>query len=311
MGLPSAGVFLFARVLPVIRRLYALEPFDLIHAHGPLPCGHAAKLVSQELGIPYVVTVHGLDAYATNQVKGMSGNWCKRASQMVYRSARRVICISERVREEVLREATVHVDCAVVYNGVDPELFFPTQEPSATAPTVLSVGNLIAVKGHELLLRAVAAVHSCPDLRCEIVGEGPERTRLVELAAQLGIADRVVFVGRQPRKSVAQALARCTIFALPSRYEGLGCVYLEAMSAEKPVIACRGQGIGEIIRSGENGWLIAPDNVSELTYALTKLLGDRALRAWLGNAARCTVLEGFTIAHQAECLVRVFRESAG
>jgi glycosyltransferase involved in cell wall biosynthesis len=104
-------------------------------------------------------------------------------------------------------------------------------------------------------------------------------------------------------------MRRCTIFALPSRYEGLGCVYLEAMSAGKPVIGCREQGISEIIQHGSNGFLVGPDNKRELTLALEMLLRDEPRRRNLGSAARDTVLERLTLAEQAESLARIYRES--
>src|SRR5947209_12522584 len=102
-GLPTAGAFLFARIVGLVRELHRSQPIDLIHAHAPLPCGHAAMLLSAELGVPYVVSVHGLDAFSTNQVSGRAGEWCRRISQRVYRSSRRVICISEHVREQIGR----------------------------------------------------------------------------------------------------------------------------------------------------------------------------------------------------------------
>jgi glycosyltransferase involved in cell wall biosynthesis len=104
-------------------------------------------------------------------------------------------------------------------------------------------------------------------------------------------------------------MRRCTVFALPSRHEGLGCVYLEAMSAGKPVIGCRGQGIAEIIQHGSNGFLVGPDKEKELTLALAMLLRDEPRRRNLGAAARDTILERLTLAHQAESLARIFRES--
>jgi hypothetical protein len=87
-GLPSAGAFLFGRLVSQVRKLHASQHIDLIHAHGPLPCGHAAMLLSAELNIPYVVSVHGLDAFSTVQVSGRAGAWCRRISQRVYRSSR-------------------------------------------------------------------------------------------------------------------------------------------------------------------------------------------------------------------------------
>jgi teichuronic acid biosynthesis glycosyltransferase TuaC len=311
-GLSSAGAFLFARLLPEIRRLHASHPVDLIHAHSALPCGHAASLLSRELKIPFVVTVHGLDAFSMRQVEGRAGRWCAGVSQSAYRSASRVICVSEKVREQVIAGAAGPVNTTVLYNGVDPQMFSPP-EHEADALAVLSVGNLIPIKGHDLLLRAFAAiqnrlsVHSSA-LSLEIVGDGPERLRLLKLVQELGITAKVQFRGRQSRREVADAMRRATVFVLPSRYEGLGCVYLEAMSAGKPVIACQGQGIEEVIRPAVNGCLIAPDDLQGLTDTLETLLQQTELRRKIGNAARRTILQGFTLEKQAERLVTLYRE---
>jgi teichuronic acid biosynthesis glycosyltransferase TuaC len=310
IGLPTAGAFLFARIVGKVRELKRSQRIDLVHAHGPLPCGHAAMLLSAELKVPYVVSVHGLDAFSTEQVHGRVGQWCRRISQRVYISSRRVICISERVRERVLEGVERGCRTSVVYNGVDPELFSPGDVPSSNALVILSVGNLIPIKGHDLLIRAIAQLlPEFSSLRLEIVGDGPERSRLHALSRQLGIEDRVCFLGRQSRRDVASAMRRCTLFALPSRFEGLGCVYLEAMSTGKPVVGCRGQGIAEIVQHGANGFLVGPDNEKELTLVLAMLLRDEKLRGNLGTAARDTILDRLTLAGQAGSLARIYRES--
>jgi teichuronic acid biosynthesis glycosyltransferase TuaC len=308
-GLSSSGAFLFASVVGAIRKLHHRRPIDLIHAHGALPCGHAASLLSREFGIPYVVTVHGLDAYSTNQVRGVAGHWCQRVSRMVYQDARRVICISERVRQEVAARGDFSTE--VVYNGVDTERFAPTQEVETADPVILSIGDLIPIKGHDLLLRAIAELRKqIPSVRCEIVGDGPQRENLSKLAAELQIADRVVFLGRLKRKQVAEKLRRCTIFALPSCYEGLGCVYLEAMASGRPVVACIFQGIGDVIQNGENGFLVEPGNLRQLTSTLSTLLADPTLRRRIADAGQCTVDRKFTLRYQAEHLARIYAECA-
>lgn len=104
-------------------------------------------------------------------------------------------------------------------------------------------------------------------------------------------------------------MRRCSVFVLPSRNEGLGCAYLEAMSCDKPVIACCGQGIDEVIEHGENGWLIPVDGLEQLVQGLAVLLGSSELRARIGIAARQTVLEKLTLSHQAEHLARIYREA--
>ena len=311
LGLPTAGALLFARIVASVRELQRSHPIDLVHAHGPLPSGHAAMLLSAELGLPYVVSVHGLDAFSTKQVGGRAGEWCRRISQRVYRNSRRVICISEHVREQVLEGTGPSCRTSVVYNGVDVNLFSPGGDAASSEPIVLSVGNLIPIKGHEVLIRAVAAIAGeFPALKLEIIGQGPELFRLQNLANQLQIAECVRFLGRQSREQVAAAMRRCTVFALPSRYEGLGCVYLEAMCVGKPVIGCRGQGIAEIVQHGINGFLVGPDNERELSLALAMILHDESRRRNLGAAARNTILERLTLEEQAQNLARIYRESA-
>ncbi len=308
IGLASSGAFLYASLISKVRKWHRSQRIDLIHAHAALPCGHAAVLLSRELKIPCVVTVHGLDVFFDNQVRGYAGQWCRRVAQFVYGSASRVICISDKVANKLVDGAAGRVNTRRVYNGVEPEMFFPAPIDSLSN-TILSVGNLIPIKGHELLLRALATIlPHYPQFSCEIIGDGPERNRLTRLAADCNIAGQVRFLGRQSREQVANAMRRCVLFALPSRYEGLGCVYLEAMCSEKPAIACRGQGIDEIIRHGSNGWLIDPGNLQQLIAALAILLQNLTLRRQMGEAARRTILQNLTSAHQATQLAAVYRE---
>ena len=182
IGLASAGAFLYANLISRVRKLHRSQPIDLIHAHAALPCGHAAALLGRELRIPFVVTVHGLDAFFINQVSGYAGECCKRVAQFVYRSASQVVCISDKVCDQVLQGAAGPVRTALIYNGVDPQMFSPIHyEPES--PTILSVGNLIPIKAHELLLQAIAAIRErYPNLSCEVIGDGPERPRLAKLA---------------------------------------------------------------------------------------------------------------------------------
>ena len=308
-GLASSGAFLYSRLASSVRALHARDHIDLVHAHGALPCGHAASLLFREFGIPYVVSVHGLDAYSTNQVKGMAGRWCERVSSMTYKSARTVICVSEHVREEVNKGGPLSTE--VVYNGVDTNVFHPAQDARSSGPLILSVGDLIPSKGHDILLRAVAALRSeFPGLVCEIVGKGRERDNLAQLARDLGIDDRVSFQGRLSRRQVAERMQGCSVFVLPSSYEALGCAYLEAMACGTPVVGCRGQGIEEIVQSGTNGFLVEQCDVRGLTEVLSRLLRGPDLRQQIAVQAHRTVHQHLTIRKQAENLSRIYTECA-
>jgi len=309
LGLSSAGKLLYIRLLARVQRLHRRKPIDVIHAHAALPCGQAAALLSRRLSIPFVVTVHGLDVFHTCFLTGVPAVWRKNASLEVYRAARTVICISGKV-QEILKAGTPETRSAIVHNGVNPTLFAPS--PAGLQPValeILIVGNLIRSKGHELVLQALADLRpEFPQLRCRVIGEGPDRARFESLARNLGIAPQVEFVGRQNRSMVAEGMRRCSIFVLPSRNEGLGCVYLEAMSCGKPVIGCSGQGIDEVIEHAKNGWLIPADGLQELVQGLGALLRSPELRARLGNAARQTTLESFTLSHQARQLASIYRQ---
>src|SRR5271157_1348758 len=258
LGLSSAGKSLYVRLLRRVQKLHGTKPIDLIHAHAALPCGHAAALLSKRLNIPFVVTLHGLDVFNTCFTGGRPAVWRRKVSMDVYRAARTIICISGKMQDVLKAGTTAQIRSTVVHNGVNPILFSPNLVASASSdPEILMVGNLQRSKGHELVLQAIAKLQpSFPKLRCRIIGEGRDRAQFQALAGGLGIASQVQFVGRQSRSEVAEAMRRCSVFALPSRNEGLGCVYLEAMSCAKPVIACRGQGIEEVIEHEKNGWLI-------------------------------------------------------
>lgn len=306
LGLATAGKFLAAGIRDAVVASHGRQPFDLVHAHGALPCGHAAAILGQELKIPFVVSVHGLDAFSTRQGGPILAGWCHKNSAAVYRHAHAVICVSDKVRQQITRDMPART--VVIYNGVDAELFSPMAVPDAGL-TILSVGNLIPTKGHALLLRAFADISSrFPACRLEIIGEGSERERLVRLARDLGITNLVTFRGRQSREAVAQAMGACALFALPSSYEGLGCVYLEAMASGKPAIGCRGQGIDEIIEDGKNSFLISPGNQAELAEYMRILLINEDFRHRIGSAARQRILQGYTLEHQADRFAQLYQE---
>jgi glycosyltransferase involved in cell wall biosynthesis len=311
LGLSSAGQLLYARLLRRAGKLHGVKRIDVIHAHAALPCGHAAALLSKRLNIPFVITLHGLDVFNTCFLSGRPAAWRRKVSVDVYRAARTVICISGKVRD-VLKAGTPAETCStVVYNGVNPSFFTPNlAEVGKLDPEILIVGNLLRNKGHELVLRAIANLRSSfPQLRCRIIGEGPDRAVFEALARELGIARRVRFEGRKSRVEVANAMRACSVFALPSRCEGLGCVYLEAMACCKPVIACQGQGIDEIVQHGKNGWLIPVDGLDELAQGLSTLLRSPEICSRLGASARETVLNGLTLSHQAQRLAQVYGDA--
>lgn len=317
-GLASTGRLLFWRLRKRVQALHHRNPIHVLHAHAALPCGEAARLLGRELGIPFVVSVHGLDAYLTEQISGAPGQRCALVCERVYRDAARVVCISEQVREQVIAGSPGLRTAGVIYNGVDPVVFCPPRNPCSGDPVLASVGSLIPIKGHDVTLRAMSELSTeFPKLRARIVGEGIELARLRSLARELGVSDRVEFLGRRTRAEVAELLRASDIFVLPSRYEGLGVAYLEAMASGLPVIAYRGQGIQEVIRHNDTGLLMVERTAEgaprALAAILRTLLKNPEIRETMGKAARQAVISGYTLRHQAEGLLQVFKSviSAG
>lgn len=307
---PIAGAFLFARVVSELRALHRTQSIDLLHAHGLLPCGHAAMLLNRELSIPYVVSAYGVDELPTSQNSSRVQKWRHRIAQRVCAQSRRVVCASEHLREQTLEKTVRTCRTSVVYPGIDPDLFSPSPEESDAPITVLTGGNLTQSGGQDLLIRATATLlQEFPTISLEIVGDGPERSRLNALVRDLNLVNRVRFLGHTSRSEVADSLKRCMLFALPSRSEGIECMHLAAMSSGKAVIGCRGQGISEIIQHGANGFLVGPDNEKELTLAIGMLLREPQRRRTLGAAARDTILERLTVEQQVENLARIYREA--
>ena len=181
------------------------------------------------------------------------------------------VCISEYLRDKFGNERTLVLnECSVMRHDIAP------RSGEGVAGLVLYVGRLMAEKGVETLLRAIALV---PAARLAIVGGGAERPRLEALARELGIEMRVDFRGGVADRSVLAAIFReAALFVLPSHSEGLGCVLLEAMAAGVAIVATSVGGIPELIENEVNGLLVPAADVRALADAIARALEDSELR---------------------------------
>lgn len=206
---------------------------------------------------------------------------------------------------------------AMIYSGVEPG------EPPAVdraevreafgwppdAPLVLFAGRLMPQKGVDVLVAALDLLqHVRPDVRTLIAGDGPLRSELEETAHAFTLDEKVKFLGH--RNDVPRLLAAADLLVLPSRYEGLPNVVLEAMAYRKPVVATAAPGTTELVKDGETGLLVPVDDANLLARALRTLVDDADLRQRLGEAGRARVESEFGVATMVNRFAELYESLA-
>jgi glycosyltransferase involved in cell wall biosynthesis len=257
-----------ARFARFVRRL---RP-DVLHVVGAGPNAAYVAGLRPLLGAPVVLSVHGElsgDAHDAFE-RSATLRWALKA---LCRSAAAVTAPSAYTLDELRATFAVRGPTEVVPNGVDAAELAGARRREDLGRYVLTAGRLVPQKGLDVLLRAVArALPGEP--RLVVAGDGPERARLVALAAELGID--VVFLGTLSREELAPLFAGADAFVLASRREAFGLVALEAMAAGVPLVATAVGGIPEVAAGA--AVLVPPDSVDELALALGRVLGDETLR---------------------------------
>lgn len=296
-----------ARRVPWFVQVLRNQKPDVFHAHltWPLACkfGLVSALAAQ---VPAVVATvqlfldFHLDASIYTQ------------HRLIAAKMGRYIAVSRDIARKLSRTMHWSPDkISVVHNGIDQAPFTgrmncelrDTLNAMDDKPLVLTVARLDEQKGHCYLLQAAAQV---PEARFVLAGDGPERTSLEAQAQELGLGNRVVFLGY--RSDIWDLLSCCDLFVLPSLYEGLPLSVLEAMAAGKPVIATSVGGTDEAVIPGETGLFVPPADPASLAYAIRCLLGDPALAGRLASAGRDRVRLEFSAERMVRQVTQVYDE---
>ncbi len=304
MDFHKTGNSLFRRLDKTLH----LKEFDVYHADSPLPTGAAVMKASEKYGKPFVIHGHGLDVFFDESYQGAKN--CEKIAktcQLVYEKANAVVGVSGKVLEKIERRVDLSGRGFVAYNGVDTDKFVPAEKKETDTLTVVSIGNLIPLKGHRYLLQAIKLLkdRGMEKVKCIIAGRGYLEEELKELARSLEIMEQVEFKGYVPYGEVVTLLQESDAFVLPSYYEALGCVYLEAMSCGLPAVGCWENGIDEIIAHGEDGYLVENHGVEQIVECLHSLC-DAALREKIGKAAREKVVSSCQWKHSAKAIQSVY-----
>ena len=224
----------------------------------------------------FAAVAHGVDVWGKN----------RRHMDDALRRADRLLAVSQFTRQRLVDDGGFQPDkIGLLPNTVDTERFSPDSKPrhllkrfglKPTQPVILTVARLAGeerYKGYDQIIRALPEIRrKVPGVCYVIGGTGPDRARLEALVTELGLTEAVLFAGYIPDHELVSYYNLCDVFAMPSKGEGFGIVYLEALACGKPVLAGNKDGSVDALLNGELGVLIDPDNVVEIAAALTAML---------------------------------------
>ena len=255
--------------------------YDIVHVHlFPAQMWAAAVVKLAHITAPLVITEHSTYNYRRRKIYRPVDRW-------IYTQSHAVACVSDAARDALIQWIPdVAAKTWTCPNGIDVGVFASARAQTAgklpvvnDGPIVLSVGRLMHEKDHGTAIRAISRTVNA---HLFVVGVGPELENHQDLARDLGVSNRVHFLGQ--RSDVPQLMRTASIFVQSSRFEGFGIAALEAMASGLPVVASRVPGLTELVEGA--GILFEPGNDRELAKHLNELLADPELRARLSNAGQ-------------------------
>lgn len=273
VGMNIAPYSLARSALPVIRKIIREGfDFDLIDAHYYYPDGVAAGIIAHALRKPFVVTARGSDLNLIAQYPKPRRLILETAKQ-----AKASIGVSSGLMQVLSSLGAEASKLRIMRNGVDLERFQPIEQAKARdrlglpndCRILLSVGNLIELKGHDIAIKALAKLNN--NERLVLVGDGPERSALQELADKHQLSERVMFAGQVPNEELAYWYSAADALLLCSSREGWANVLLESMACGTPVIATNIPGTNEVIKHDAVGRLMSRRDDEALLAAYADL----------------------------------------
>jgi glycosyltransferase involved in cell wall biosynthesis len=283
----------------------ALGDFEpqLISAHSS-KAGILARLAARSLGLPALFTAHGWAfTEGVPALQRFGARWIERGASTL---AQLIILVSEYDRRIAVSSSVGGAEkLRVIHNGM-PDISLDEQaRPEVAPPRMIMIGRFAEQKDHRTLFQALAQLRD-RDWFLDLVGDGPLRSSAQELVVELGLEDRVSFLGM--RTDVSSLLARAQIYVLSSRWEGLPRSIIEAMRAGLPVVASDVGGVAELVEDGSTGCLVPRGDVDALAARLGELLGSSELRLLLGKQGRMQYESEFTFERMYQSTLASYRE---
>jgi glycosyltransferase involved in cell wall biosynthesis len=271
-----------------------------IHAHSATHPTLMAYIVQQLTGVPYSFTAHSSDIYFNQTMLKEKIN-----------CARFVVTIS-KYNVDFLRGVSPEIPAQkihVIHCGIDPAKFRvePVQQLNTSPFTMICVGRLEKIKGHQYLIEACGQLKAQNiDFHCYLVGDGELQTRVQEEIDRLGLVDHVELLGFQTHDKVIELLGQVDALVLPSLSEGIPVAVMEGMASGLPIVATAVTGVPELVEDGVTGLLVPSKDSPALAEAIITLCNSPERRAQMGRAGRKKVLNEFNLQKSAMELYSAF-----
>jgi colanic acid/amylovoran biosynthesis glycosyltransferase len=298
----------------VVRGLEQSKPV-LMHCHFG-PDGVRAMHLARKLSVPFLITFHGYDATIAPEFAPDSRHRAfLRQRPVLARSASKVLAVSSYIKSKLIDQGFPEEKVIVHYIGVDTD-FFQADSSVQREPIVLFVGRLVEKKGCEYVIRAMARVHAaCPEARLVVIGNGPLRPRLQQLAQQH--SPTATFLGARSPNEVREWMSRASVFCVPSTtakngdQEGFGLVFAEAQAMGLPVVSFASAGVPEAVANGETGFLVPERDEEGLARNITRLFTDRQAWQRCSAAGIARVRSQFDLRKQTGGLEEIYASITG
>ncbi|MCX6763204.1 MAG: glycosyltransferase family 4 protein [Candidatus Moranbacteria bacterium] len=276
--------YFFARKL--IRRLAEENTkYDLSHSFFGVPCGFISYCLKRRFKIPYIVSLRGADVPGYSERFPAIYFILKPLIRRIWSNADFVVSNSQGLKDLAIK-TNCRQEIGIIPNGIDTSQFKPHLEASLPSNDfkILCVSRITERKGIKYLIEAMKYLPEIITL--EIVGEGNEKEKLEKLAENLKLKNRIKFLGLISHEKLPEIYQSAYVFVLPSLNEGMSNTILEALAAGLPIIATDTGGTKELLRDGENGFIIQMKNAKNIAEKIEKLMADDTLRKNMSLVSR-------------------------
>jgi len=268
------------------KKLIKQNKYDLSHSFFSVPCGFLSLVFKRKYKIPYVISLRGADVPGYSERFSFLYKILAPLIKLIWKKSGAVVSNSEGLRELALK-SNPKQPIEIICNGIDTEKFKPGEPNREKFIITLGGTRVTARKGIIYLIEAVHMLsQKYPNVFLRVIGEGDEKNNLEKMSRKLEIGKKAEFLGRINNEEIPPYYQEASVFVLPSLNEGMSNAMLEALASGLPIIATDTGGTEEIVKDGENGFVIKMKDSQDIADKIEILIKDENLRRKMGENSR-------------------------